>query len=198
MIIIFNFKDGREGLTRQSMLVSEKTEIFNMRMKTCLIWIYSWTRGKIILKNKTLTPDDDEQVEIIEAKITDEIATREFEILKKITGDLDINTSIWKELRKAFPPISKPIPTGIINVTGKLITNPQEKNKVTLEHFKYRRRKREIKDEVNDMEKLNSELFEKRVQREKVNHRIPFDIVELDNVKKSLKLGKCRDPDNYM
>ena len=97
------------------MLVSDKTEIFKMRMKTCLIWIYSWRKGKIILKNKTLTLDDDEQVESMEAKITDEIATREFEILKKISGDLDIetNTSILKELRKAFPPKSKPIPTGI-------------------------------------------------------------------------------------
>ena len=78
------------------------------------------------MKNKTLTPDDDEQVEIMEAKITDEIATREFEILKKISGDLNIetNTSIFKELRKAFPPKSKPIPTGIKNFKGKLITNP--------------------------------------------------------------------------
>ena len=127
------------------MLVSDKTEIFKMRMKTCLIWIYSWRKGKIILKNKTLTLDDDEQVEIMEAKITDEIATREFEILKKISGDLDMetNTSIFKELRKAFPPKSKPIPTGIKNVPGKLITNPQEKKKVTFEHFKYRRRKTE-------------------------------------------------------
>ena len=41
-------------------------------------------KRKNILKYETLTPDDDEQVEIIEAKLTDEIATREFEILKKI------------------------------------------------------------------------------------------------------------------
>ena len=40
-------------------------------------------KRKNILKYETLTPDHDEQVEIIEAKLTDEIATREFEILKK-------------------------------------------------------------------------------------------------------------------
>ena len=31
-----------------------------------------------------------------------------------------------------------------------------------------------------------------------MNHSTPFDIDELDNVLKSLKLGKCRDPDNYI
>ena len=56
-------------------------------------------------------------------------------------------------------------------------------------------RKREIKDKVKDIDKLNSELFEKRVQREKVNHSKPINIDELDKVLKSLKLGKCRDPD---
>ena len=78
-------------------------------------------KRKTILKKKTFTSDDDEEVEIIEAKITDEIATKEFNKLKKITGDLDVetNTNIWKKLRKAFPPKSKPIPTGIKNLKGK-------------------------------------------------------------------------------
>ena len=58
--------------------------------------------------------------------------------------------------------------------------------------------RRKIKDEVNDIDKSNSELFEKKFQRAKVNHSTPFDIDELDNVLKSLKLGKCRDLDNYI
>ena len=42
-------------------------------------------------------------------------------------------------------------------------------------------RKRNIKDEIKDIDKY-SELFEKRVQRAKVNHSKPFDIDELDKV----------------
>ena len=44
-------------------------------------------------------------------------------------------TNIWKEMRKAYPKKSKPLPTGVLNVVGKVITNPKEKKIVTLDHF---------------------------------------------------------------
>ena len=79
MILIFNFKDGREGLTRQSMHVSEKNRNIQNESENMSDMDILMEKRKNILKKKTLTSDDDEQVEIIEAKITDEIATREFE-----------------------------------------------------------------------------------------------------------------------
>ena len=81
---------------------------------------------KSILKKKTLDLEDEEEVDMIQRGITDEIENREFEKHEKITSDLDVdsNTNIWKELRKAFPPKYNPIPTGIKNMQGKIVTNP--------------------------------------------------------------------------
>ena len=84
---------------------------------------------KHIQKKKTFTLFDEEQLENIESKITDEISTQELKKLEKVTGELDVgtNTNIWKELRKAFPPKKKPISTGVKNYKDKVITNPKEK-----------------------------------------------------------------------
>ena len=157
-------------------------------------------KRKTILKKKTLDLEDEEEVDRIERGITDEIANREFERLEKITGDLDVdsNTNIWKELRKAFPPKSKPIPSGIKNMQGKTITNPREKEKITLDHFKHRMRKRAVKEEVKEIDKINLNLFENRLKKAKLNKSEPFKMQELEKVLKSLKCGKSRDPDQYI
>ena len=54
------------------------------------------------------------------------------------------NINIWKQLRKSYPKKSKPLPTGILNIKGKIVTNPDEKKQVTLKHFKHRMRKRKF------------------------------------------------------
>ena len=155
-------------------------------------------KRKNILKKKNFDLDDEEQVDMIEQEITDEIANEEFEKLKKVTGDLDMdqNTNVWKDLRKAFPPKVKQIPTGIKNLKGKIITNPREKENITLEHFKHRMRKRAVKYEVKDLNKIDIDLFENRLKRAKLNKSEPFKIEELEKVLKSLKGGKSRDPNN--
>ena len=48
-------------------------------------------------------------------------------------------------MRKAFPKKNKPIPTGVMNIRGKVVTNPNEKKIVTLKHLKHRMRKRQKK-----------------------------------------------------
>ena len=54
-------------------------------------------------------------------------------------------------MRKVFPKNSKPPPTGVMNIKGKVITNPKEKKTVTLEHFKHRMRKRSVKEEIKEI-----------------------------------------------
>ena len=119
------------------------------------------TQKKIILRKKSLTQKDEEIIENIEKEITGEIADREFEKLEKIMGDFgtDTNTSIWKEIRKAFPSKNKPLPTGVMNNRGKVITHPKEKKNVTLTHFEHRMRKRAVKEEVVELEDLNQKRF---------------------------------------
>ena len=65
-------------------------------------------------------------------------------------------------MMKSFPKKSKPLPTGIMNIKGKVITNPEEKKNVRLEHFEDRMRKRPTVPEVEDIVKMNAELFQER------------------------------------
>ena len=121
------------------------------------------TKKKTILRKKVLTQEDDESIDKIEREITEEISDKEFEKLENVLGDLgtDTNTSIWKEMRKAFPSKNKPLPTGVMNNHGKVITHPKEKRDVTLAHFEHRMRKRAVKEEVIELEELNKNVFEK-------------------------------------
>ena len=50
------------------------------------------------------------------------------------------------------------------NFEGKIITNPEEKKKVILTHFKHRMRKRPMKQELVDIIEKQEILFTKRVK----------------------------------
>ena len=59
-------------------------------------------------------------------------------------------------------------------------------------------RKRAVTDEVKEIDTLNFELFENRLERSKLNKSEPCSMLELDTVLNSLKMGKYRDPNNYV
>ena len=157
-------------------------------------------KRKTLLRKKTLSEDDEIEIYQIEQEISDEIADREFKKLEEVVGELDDNThtNIWKEMKKAFPSKQKPLPTGVKNIKGKLITNPEEKKKITLEHFEHRMRKRAIKEDIIEIRKLHETLFEERLNKAKHMTSDPFDMEELNKVLKSLKTGKSRYPDNLI
>ena len=155
---------------------------------------------KNIKRKKKMTLEDEQVIDDIEKEITDDIADREYENIEKIVGNLeaDTNHNIWKEMRKAFPTKSKPLPTGVKNLEGKLITKSKEKRKVTIEHFEHRMRKRAIKEEIKEVDELDTKLFEKRLKTAMTNKSPAFEMKELDKVLKSLKSGKSKDPDNFI
>ena len=159
---------------------------------------------KFILKKSKVTMEDLRKVDEIEKRITKEIEDKEFEKIKKVLGDMETgkgkinSTNIWKEWKKAFPKKTKPIPTGVKNVKGKVITNPKEKKKVTLAHFKHRMRKRPVKENVLEEIEENNKLFNKRLEESKKKKSPPFDMNELQDVLNSLKTGKSKDPDDYI
>ena len=51
-------------------------------------------------------------------------------------------------MRKAYPNNTKPIPTGVKNLKGKIVTNPEERKQVTLDNFDHRIRKRPVNNKV--------------------------------------------------
>ena len=119
--------------------------------------------------------------------------------MKNVVGEIEKNkTNVWKELKKAYPSKTKPIPTGVKNVIGKVITNPSEKKRVTLEHFEHRMRKRPVMDEVEQIVEINKDLFKVRLEEAKSNRSPSFNIKELCIVLKSLISGKSKDPNDYI
>ena len=102
------------------------------------------------------------------------------EKLERVLGELDTTgngtnyTNVWKELRKAYPKNTHVLLTGVKNYKGKLITNPNEKKSVLLDHFQHRMRKQGVKDEIREIEKVNNELFEKRLIETKKLRFLPL------------------------
>ena len=60
-------------------------------------------------------------------------------------------TNMWRQFKKAYPKNTRALPTGALDIEGKIVTNPEQKKKVILEHFTHRMRKRPAKEEVNDI-----------------------------------------------
>ena len=98
-------------------------------------------------------------------------------------------------MKKSYPNRSKPLPTGIINVKRKVITNPDEKKRITLKHFENRMRKRQTAEGVKDIVEINSESFDESLKSATATKNSPFTMKELDKVLKSLKNGKSKYPD---
>ena len=82
-----------------------------------------------------------------------------------------------------------PLPTGVKNIEGKVIINPQEKKRVILDHFIHR--KRPVKDDIKNIEKGSEELYNLWFKAAKI-------VEELEATLKSIKTGKSRDPDNMV
>ena len=158
---------------------------------------------KIIMKHKHISEDEHDRIETIETRISEECSEKEIENLKEALGELELgggtnNTNVWKQMRKAFPKKAKPLPTGVKNEQGKVITNPAEKMKVTQNHFVHRMRKRSAVDEVKAIRESNEKVFLGRLELARRNKSPDFTEDELDKVLKSLKTGKSKDHNGYI
>ena len=154
---------------------------------------------KEILRKKEITHEEYMRVENIEIEISNQCEGKELEKLERVMDEIETNkTNIWREMRKAFPNKTKPIPTGVKDIKGRVITNPTERKEVTLNHFDFRMRKRPIVEDVREIVELQDDLFKIRLVKAQKNKSPPFTRKELDIVLKSLKKGKSKDPDNYI
>ena len=89
-----------------------------------------------ILQQKVVTEENKMKIEEIEQHIRKEIYEKEFQQLKTVVGESEnaLNTNMWRELKKAYPKVNKTLPTGVTDILGKVVINPNDKNKVTLKH----------------------------------------------------------------
>ena len=113
-------------------------------------------------------------------KIFNVFEDREWEKLVKVLGTLETdrgdtnNTSVWREMKKAFPNKSKPVPTGVNNIENKTVTNPTEKKTVILNHFLHRMRNRPVNKEVREILEIKMETFKLRLAASKSKKSPPI------------------------
>jgi hypothetical protein len=79
-----------------------------------------------------------------------------------------------------------------------IITNPDDLKDLYLETFKFRLRQRPPKPGFEDLLKKQEELFKLRLECAKLKRTAPWKMTDLESALKSLKIGKCRDPEGIL
>ena len=107
-----------------------------------------------------MSSEEEKKVDNIDKLISKEFPDKEYEKLEKVIGELETEngstntTNMWKEFRKAYPKKVRPVPTGVKNKYGKVITNPNEKKYVIQKHFKHRMRERPTHADVREVDNV--------------------------------------------
>ena len=129
---------------------------------------------RLKLKNqaKLSVVDDDEKESIdhkimqIEDDIGEEVMNENYkDIAEQVQefGVENINGSgrkkVWDLLKKKFPKFSNAVPVGKKDSKGNLITNHEQLKELYLKTYRQRMRNRPIKEKLQDLKKLKSELF---------------------------------------
>ena len=160
---------------------------------------------KMLLKQAKLNSDSvEDKIEVIDQLISKECEDKEYEKLVKVVSELETEcggidlTNVWKQFLKAYPKKTHPIPTGIKNISGKVVTNPDEKKSVTLEHFKFRMRERPVHKDAKKIAEIQENTFKMRLEEARTKKSLPFSMSELDKVLKGLKNGKSKDSQGYI
>ena len=151
-----------------------------------------------VLKSKELINENEEK-ELFE--LEENIALKCEEMNKKKVienfkeldnqGDVDFQ-GIWKIKKKYFPKNKPTLPAGKKNLKQQLI------KKLYLETFKYRLRHRPAQPGFEKLLNDQKELFDLRLEVAKAEKTKPWVIDDLENAIKSLKSGKCRDPEGII
>ena len=164
---------------------------------------------KLIEKRKELIKDQKEtfsrktetNIEALEVEIANILSETNLRIFQENFAQLGTENQklnqngMWKAVRNLKPKVKKTLPSGLKNLKGQIITNPEEQKSLMLEHFvKNRLRHTPPALEAEVLYATNVELFEKR--RELASHMKlePWTMTQLNKILKSLKKGKSRDP----
>jgi hypothetical protein len=102
--------------------------------------------------------------------------------------------AMWKWKKQLFPKIRPSPPMGVKDNTGNVRTSGSEITDIYEREFQHRLRARPYIPELQDIEIIQSQLFEKRLHSASQITSPPWTMAELDIVLSSLKSGKSRDP----
>ena len=201
--IVANFERWQTKFQKSLYACFRKIRVKNVEPKHSKMDVLMNEKKKIS-KKKIISEDDKEKLDDIEKQVSKECSDKEYDKLVKVLGELETESggtnsnNVWKEFRKTYPKKSKPLPTGIKNINGKVITNPEEKKKVTIKHFEHRMRRRPKHEDVKEISETNEKTFLMRIEQARINKSPPFNMNELEKVLKSLKTGKSKDFNGYI
>ena len=98
-------------------------------------------------------------------------------------------------LKKKFKPNKIPVvPVGKKDKNGNIVTEQSGLKVLYLETFIWRLRERPVRPDLNEVKSLKQKLFEKVMKLCKMTVSQPWHLEDLEEVLKSLKNEKCRDP----
>lgn len=160
-------------------------------------------RNKLKKKQK-LDEKEDDEICVIENQIAEECeevnrrkVTENFKAFD--CSNVNVNQhGVWKIKKKYFPKKKQTLPVGKKNLKKQLITNPNELKSLYLNTFKHRLRKRPTQPGYESLLDLQEELFNLRLNVSKLNKSCPWTMTNLELALKSLKNGKCRDPEGLI
>ena len=156
------------------------------------------------LKRKDILDEKEEEElkqleETIANKCEEVNKKRVVDNFKELDNQGDVNhQGIWKVKNKYFPKVKTTLPAGKRNMKGQLITNPDELKNLYLNTFRYRLRHRPAQPGFEGLLQDQKELFDLRIELAKEEKTEPWEIADLEKAIKSLKTGKCRDPEGIL
>ena len=161
-------------------------------------------KRRILKKKDLLNEKEEEELVKLEEKIALQCEEQNrkkvsdnFKALNGKDGDLS-HQGIWKIKKKYFPKIKPSLPAGKLNMKKQLITNPAELKELYLQTFKFRLRQRQPQPGFEELLEDQKELCKLRAELAKEEKTQPWSMADLDTAIKSLKNGKCRDPEGLI
>ena len=101
--------------------------------------------------------------------------------------------NFWKVKKKLFPKAHS-VPHAVIDNLGNEITEPSNIKKLYQSEFEYRLRKRNMKARLKEHESAVNNLCRVRIEIARCNTTPDYQLEEVQNALKELKLGKSVDP----
>ena len=125
-----------------------------------------------------------------------ETVKTQFATLDSFSGNFSQH-GMWKVKRKIFPIVSQP-PMAKKDKFGNLITSAEPLKQLYLQTYIHRLRNRPMKDDMVELKKLKTDLWEGRLELSKKRKSKPWTLKQLDCVLKSLKYNQSRDPNELL
>ena len=160
---------------------------------------------KLISQRNSILKDSNtnniDELEHLNVKIANTIAEEErlkCHVMKNFCGQNgSVNVSeMWKIKKKLWPNKASTLPTAKLNHQGNLVSTASEINKIMRKEYEERLRSRPVHPLLKKLYK--AKIINYKLHNSKQIKSPPFTMKELENVLRTSKTGKARDPEGMV